>query len=108
VANRERDKGLRGEREVAAIWREYGFDVRGLEGEGDHAISIGYRGEASGAHYPVLHSEVKRQETARPWAWIAQAEAEAPAGAAPVVAFRRSRSKWYALIGLEDLARLLA
>jgi hypothetical protein len=106
VANRERRKGLEGEREVAAIWRANGFDVRGLEGEGDHHIVTTVRREA-----PVgiaLHSEVKRCETTRPWAWFEQASREAPAGAVPVVAFRRSRSPWLALIALEDLARLLA
>lgn len=106
VANRERRKGLEGEREVAAIWRKHGFEVRGLSGEGDHTVIV----PKSLPHAPYyrLHSEVKRCETARPWTWYEQASSEAPAGAVPVVAFRRSRLQWLALLSLEDLARLLA
>jgi hypothetical protein len=101
VANRERRKGLEGEREVAAIWRDSGVYVQNLEGLGDHSISGLFGNEQ-------IHCEVKRCETTRPWAWFEQARSEAPVGAVPVVAFRRSRSPWLALIELEDLARLLA
>jgi hypothetical protein len=122
MANASRRKGIAGEAEVAAIWRAYGFDVRGLEGEGDHAVSrpelylAGVRQPDPEPDIPPrqirqavhIHSEVKRSEKCRPYEWMAQAEAEAPAGAVPVVAFRRNRSKWYAIVGLDDLARLLA
>src|SRR5207253_3178036 len=77
---------------------------RNLEGSGDNLILYLGRGAATQA----LHIESKRHETARPWAWYEQASSEAPAGAVPVVAFRRSRSPWLALIALDDLARLLA
>jgi hypothetical protein len=33
-----RRKGLLGEREVARIWQAAGFEVRGLEGLGDHLV----------------------------------------------------------------------
>lgn len=98
MSRRERDKGVRGEREVLDLLRARGFEVRGLEATGDHlAFTTGL----------VFHVETKRQETARPWAWLEQAEAEAPAGAIPLVAFRRSRSKWYALVPLDALAGAL-
>lgn len=94
-----RRKGVAGEREVAALLERYGFTTRGLEASGDtlafHRAGL------------VLHVETKRCETARPWAWLAQAEADTPAAVVPVVAFRRSRSKWYAMIALDDLARLV-
>src|SRR5437899_2244767 len=106
MAKASREKGLKGEREVRDLWESHGFTVRGLEGEGDHLV---IRPQKPYPRWPkVLHSEVKRTETARPWAWMAQAEAEAPDGSVPVVSFRRNKSKWYALIGLDDLARLLA
>jgi len=100
MANAQRRKGLRGEAEVAAIWRANGFDVRGLEGEGDHTVTGLVGGE-------TIHSETKRQNRLRS-AWIEQAEREAPAGAVPVVAWRPDGGKWWAMIPLEDLARLLA
>jgi hypothetical protein len=102
-----RDKGLRGEAEVRKVWESHGFTVRGLEGEGDHAVTIRLTHKVV-PFFATLHSEVKRQETARPWAWMQQAAAEAPPGAVPVVAFRRNNSQWLALIPLDDLARLLA
>jgi Holliday junction resolvase len=104
MANRERRKGLEGEREVAAIWRANGFEVRGLEGTGDHLVVA-----EPWHHHPdlVLHSEVKRQNRLRT-EWIAQAEREVPAGTVPVVAWRPDRGKWWSMIPLEDLARLLA
>lgn len=97
----ERDKGRKGEREVAVIFEARGFEVRGLEGSGDHLIVCE---PASGI---VLHSEVKRQETARVWAWWEQASSETEPGALTLVAFRRSRSRWLGLVDLERLADLL-
>ena len=90
----ERDKGRKGEREVALLYERHGFEIRGLEGTGDH-LAIGYG--------LTIHSESKRQEVARPWLWDEQAHAEAPAGALPIVAFRRSRSPWIAQVRLEEL-----
>lgn len=102
MSRRERDKGRRGEREVASVYEDAGFAVRGLEGGGDHTVIVG-PGERL-----RLHSEVKRQETARPWSWWAQAEAEAPPGAIPVVHFRRNASPWLVMLTLGDFVRLLA
>lgn len=102
MSRTERDKGRKGEAEVAAIYRAAGLEVRGLEGGGDHFIACGAGGEL------VLHSESKRCETARVWAWFEQASTEAPAGAVPVVAFRRNRSPWLGLLELERLAAIAA
>ena len=90
----QRDKGRKGEREVALIYEGAGFEIRGLEGSGDH-LAIGYG--------LTIHSESKRQEVTRPWLWDAQANAEAPPGALPVVAFRRNLSPWIAQVRLEPL-----
>ena len=100
MSRRERDKGRAGEAEVAEVYRRHGLSVRGLEGGGDHSVVCGAGGEL------VLHSEVKRQETARPWAGWEQAIAEAPAGSVPVVAFRRNRSPWLVELSLESFAWL--
>lgn len=102
MSRTERDKGQKGEAEVAAIFAAAGLTVRGLEGAGDHLVVCS---PASGL---VIHSEVKRQETARPWAWWEQASTEAPGGTMPIVAFRRNRSRWLAIVDLEQLADALA
>jgi Holliday junction resolvase len=98
VGRGERRKGLDGEREVAVLLRDAGFEVRGLESEGD------WLALASGL---VLHVESKRQEIARPWLWQAQALAEAPAGALPTVWFRRSRTPWWVMAPGLELAHAL-
>lgn len=94
MSNRERRKGLEGEREVAAMLRAAGFTVRGLEGSGDFLALH---------HGLVLHVETKRHEVARPWQWQAQAILEAPSDTLPLVAFRRSRSPWWAMCPLDEL-----
>lgn len=98
MSRTERAKGVRGEREVLELLERHGFEVRGLEATGDH-LALG--------HGVVLHVETKRQEVARPWHWYAQAVDEAPNGTIPLVAFRRSRSPWLALVDLEALAAML-
>jgi hypothetical protein len=102
VGRGERSKGVRGEREVAALYEGLGLEVRGLEGAGDHLVVAG---ASSGI---VLHSEVKRQEVARPWAWYEQASSEAPPGTIAVVHFRRNHSPWLALLGAGELGYLVA
>jgi hypothetical protein len=114
--NRSRNKGRSGEAEVAAIYHNWGFEVQPIQrnagGVGDHVVTYTRPliAGAGGFAVPrlVLHSEVKRCETARPWTWMAQAERDAVGEAVPVVSFRRSRGRWYALLPLEELVRLLA
>ena len=113
MANRERRKGLEGEREVAAIWRKSGFHVLNLEGQGDHAVLlpkiVGGTGSREDPYrtQPHIHCEVKRQNRLRT-EWCYQAEREALASAVPVVSWRPDGGRWWAMIPLEDLARLLA
>jgi hypothetical protein len=115
VGSGERAKGLRGEREVAAIFRAAGFEVRGLEGEGDHLVfhkppgywDLSDTYSESNVGY-TIHSEVKRQERLQLWQWLAQLEAEAPPGTLPMLSFRRNRSPWYACVPLEALVKVLA
>lgn len=116
MSGTERRKGVVGEREVRALYQAHGFEVRGLEGGGDHLAVLHGIHALPGLDIPTLgqrrpltiHSEVKRTETARPWAWWEQASAETPPGSLTVVAFRRSRSPWLALANLDALAGALA
>lgn len=97
----ERRKGQGGEREVAETFRSAGFDCDRTPNSG--ALRI--RGDLHG-DLPV-HVEVKRQEVARPWLWAEQAATDAGSGARWLVAMRRSRSPWLALMPLDEVARLL-
>lgn len=116
MSRSERTKGLVGEREVRAIYETHGYEVRGLEGGGDHLAvlhGLSQLGQTILADTEVrrpltIHSECKRQETCRAWAWWEQASAETPPGSLTVVAFRRSRSPWLALANLDALAGALA
>jgi len=102
MSGAERRKGAAGELEVAAIFRAAGFDCDRVPNSG----GLRLKGDLYGA-LPA-HVEVKRQEVARPWLWFEQARSEAPAGVLPLVAMRRSRSAWLAMLELEQLVRLLA
>jgi hypothetical protein len=101
VSGSERRKGVEGEQEVARVLRAFGLGC-------DRTVqNSGYfiRGDVSGVE--GYHLEVKRQEILRLPLWLRQAEADAPEGVAPVVAFRQNRGEWYAALRLSDLARLL-
>jgi hypothetical protein len=100
----ERRKGKTGELEVARILRAAGWPDAKRTSDGRAQIE---RGDIADGPDGV-HLEVRRRETLALWAWLAQAKAEARDGDAPVVAFRRSRSRWYAAVELEFLLDLLA
>lgn len=99
MGKRERAKGLRGEREVAAAYIGAGFVVRGLEGGGDHLVI--------GAPGLTIHSETKRHEVLRVPTWIRQAELEAPQGTVPAVHFRQNNGRWYVVLALDDFVAAL-
>jgi len=94
-----------GEREVMHVFDEYGWTMRGLEGQGDHLASKLYRHPTDPlrGYTRVLHIEVKRQERLALPQWLRQADEEAPPGVYPVVCFRQSRGRWYAALPLDAL-----
>ena len=99
MSKAQRDKGVRGEREVRQRFELSGFEPRGLEDTGDHLVVC------SGGL--TLHIESKRQEVIRIGEWSRQAEAEAPQGTMPIVAYRRSREPWRVSMRLDDFLLLL-
>jgi|SRR4051794_11180923 Holliday junction resolvase len=101
MSRSERDKGAAGEREVAAIFRAHGFDCDRVPNSG----GLRLKGDLYGV-LPV-HVEVKRQERLQLWQWWEQAVSEAPEDVSPVLAFRRNRSEWLAVVRLDDLIGLL-
>ena len=102
-AKARRAKGIRGEREVRLILEEFNFDVRGLEGGGDHIATKGRVGELL-----ALHVESKWQERLQVHQWWEQCVAETPEGMLPVLAYRRSGEEWKAVVRLKDLLELIS
>ena len=99
-----RNKGKRGEREVAKIFRDAGYPAR---------RSVQYNGRpgtvADVVGVPSLHIEVKFVEKERIREWYRQAERDASASPeqVPVVVHRKSREPWLVTMSLDDFIRLL-
>ena len=92
-----RDKGKRGEQQLARILRSEGFGGarRGQQYSGAN-------GDADVVGLPGIHAEVKRTERTDLYGWIAQADADALDGEIPAVFHRKNNSPWLAVMHLED------
>lgn len=91
-----RDKGKRGELEIASILRSYGYDCkRGQQyhGGGDSPDVTGL---------PRVHIEVKRTERLDLYGALAQACRDAEKGNLPVVVHRRNDCPWVVIMELDD------
>lgn len=100
-----RDKGKRGEREVAQRFKDAGFP--------DARRAVQYNGRPGTAADVVgvpLHVEVKRVEREAVRKWVAQAIRDAAAGGKaeiPVVVHRKSGDDWLATLRLDDFLTIL-
>ena len=96
-----RDKGARGEREVATILRAAGYDV------GRSSQTAGARQcDVDGAGLPVW-IEVKRGKRVGVRAAFRQACGDTD-GREPVVAWRDDRGEWMVCLRLEPFVRMMA
>jgi len=94
-----REKGKRGEREVASFLREYGYDARrGVQYHGgkDSPDVVGL---------PGIHIEVKRTERLHLWDALAQAKADAGDNI-PVVFHRANDCQWVVIMDARDWMKL--
>lgn len=94
-------KGKVGEREVAALLREYGFaGQRGVQYQGgkDSADVIGL---------PGYHIEVKRVERFDLEGAMDQARNDAASAAVPVVFHRKSKRDWVVVLDAKDFLQLV-
>lgn len=94
-----RDKGKRGEREVASLLRYYGYDARrGVQYHG---------GEESPdvVGLPGIHIEVKRTERLDLYGAMAQSKADSGEDM-PIVIHRRNNCEWLVIQPLEDWIKL--
>jgi len=96
-----REKGKRGERELAEELRKLGIDARrGMQFSGspdspDVITSI-----------DGIHIECKRVEKLHLYPSLQQATNDAGDGKIPLVAHRRNRSPWIVILYLDDLPNL--
>lgn len=95
-----RDKGKRGEREVASLLREYGYDAhRGQQ-------FCGANGDADVIGIPGIHIEVKRTEALHLWDVMSQSKHDAREGEIPTVWHRKNDCKWVVILDAEDFIKI--
>ena len=92
----QREKGKRGELELAKLFREYGYDAR----RGQQYC--GAAGNADVIGLPGIHVECKRVEKLNLLDAMAQAVHDALAGRLPAVFHRRDRCEWLVTMRLTD------
>ena len=91
-----RQKGARGERELASILRSYGFDAR----RGQQYC--GANGDADVIGLPGIHIECKRVQRLNIENAMAQAKADAKVTEKPSVFHRKDNCEWLVTMRLDD------
>ena len=91
-----REKGKKGERELAKELRAYGYDCR--RGE----QYSGANGDADVVGLPGIHSECKRVEKLNLYDAMAQAKHDCPSQAYPAVFHRKNNCEWLVTMSLEN------
>lgn len=101
MSKSQRDKGKRGEREVANILRDAGYS--------DARRGVQYHGGPSSPDVVGLagvHLEVKRTEKCEAYKFLEQAEDDSDEGEIPVVVHRQNGKEWIAILPFEDFLKL--
>lgn len=103
-----RNKGAAGERELAALLREHGFDAR----RGQQFSGVA--GDADVLGLPGYHIECKRVEKLNIYAAMDQSTRDADAESlrkgeliTPIVAHRKNRREWLVTLRLDDFLKLI-
>lgn len=94
-----RNKGKRGELEIAHILQEHGYDAR----RGQQFAGI--NGDADVVGVPYLHLEIKRVAKLNLDKAMEQSIRDAREGEIPVVMHRKDRQPWRVTLSLEDFMR---
>lgn len=95
-----RQKGARGERELARILREYGYDCR----RGQQYC--GANGDADVVGLEGIHIECKRVERLNLEDAVAQSVRDSRTGELPAVFHRKNNFGWLVTMPLADFMRL--
>lgn len=96
-----RQKGARGERELAKILKEYGYDTR----RGQQYC--GSNGDADVVGVPGVHIECKRVERLDIYAAMDQSKSDARAEEVPVVMHRKNGKAWLVTMELPEFMKLI-
>lgn len=100
MAINSRDKGRKGEQELARKLREYGYDCR----RGQQYCGI--QGNADIEGLPGIHIECKRVERLNLEDAMAQSKRDAREGEIPTVMHRKNNCEWLVTMRLEDFMRM--
>ena len=95
-----RQKGARGERELAGKLKEYGYEAR----RGQQYC--GSNGDADVVGLPGIHIECKRVERLDIYAAIEQSVRDTPPMQTPVVMHRKNGCKWLVTMRFDDWMKL--
>lgn len=95
-----RQKGARGERELAGILRAYGYDTR----RGQQYS--GANGDADVVGLPGIHIECKRVEKLNLYDAMSQSRHDARKEEIPVVMHRKDHCEWLVTMSLTDWMQL--
>ncbi len=95
-----RQKGARGERELATVLKAYGYDCR----RGQQYC--GANGDADVVGLPGIHIECKRGEKLNLYDAMAQSKADARKNEMPVVMHRKNNCDWLVTMSLEDWIKI--
>ena len=101
MGRKSQRKGADGERELAAVLREYGYDI-----ERGGSMCFGDKPDLSGLE--GIHIEAKRCEQLRISEWMDQATRDAQRfqDGAPVVFHRRNRQPWLVTMRLDSFMEM--
>lgn len=95
-----KQKGARGERELAKVLRAHGFKTR----RGQQYC--GANGDADVVGLPNIHIECKRVERLNLYDAIAQAKSDAKQDEIPVVMHRKDKCDWLVTMSLDDFIEI--
>ena len=96
-----RQKGARGERELAKILKEYGYETR----RGQQYC--GSNGDADVVGVPGVHIECKRVERLDLYAAMEQSENDAKPEEIPTVMHRKNGKPWLVTMKLSEFMKLI-
>lgn len=95
-----KEKGKRGEREIASFLKAYGYDAR----RGQQFCGI--EGDADVIGLPGIHIEVKRTETLKLYDAMYQSKRDAKEGEIPTVWHRKNECKWVVILDADDFMKI--